>query len=168
MTDSIRNLLYRKHILIVGKSQVERRRVINQVIVNIDFPVVRFPAGMKSLYDYVDFVKEAKLFAPWYKAKKYNTNQIMDFHSDWISDSNSLVIMEEVDEWEETWKVEYLRIYIDEIENRKKGEKKIHLLVSQNEENGLIDQLAQKMYVRDNERRTRRQIVEQNLSVITI
>lgn len=166
MIETSLKLLNKKHLLIVGGSETERRHYISKLIANVDYAVFRFPSKMKSLYEYVDFIKKEKLYKPWYKAKKYNINQIMDFHWDWIDDSRAFVVMEEFEQMEVQWRIELIRIYIDQIENRKKGEKKIHLIISQPIENGLIEQLSHVMPVRDRERRTKKQIVQQNLAVI--
>jgi hypothetical protein len=168
--ERVEKLLNKKHLLILGKSESERKTFINKIVETTDFAVFRFPKGMKSIYDYLDFTKKEKLHKAWYQTKgNFNTNQILDFHWDWITENdNSLIIMEEFDSMEETWKIELLRIYLNEIENRKKGEKKIHLILSQENENGLIEKIAKVIDKRDNERRTEVQIVEQNLEKINI
>ena len=123
---------------------------------------------MKSYDDYYDFIKEQKLYRPSYKAKSYIGSQIIDFHWDWISENNSLIIMEEFDQMEDTWKIELLRIYLNEIEGRKKEEKSIRLIISQENENGLIEKLSKIVSLRENERRTKKQVVEQGLKIIDI
>ena len=130
------------------------------------FETFRFPSNMKLFDEYYDFIKKEQLYRPWYDAKTYNGNQILDFHWDWISENNSLVIVEEFELMEESWRIELLRIYLNEIEKRKKGEKKIHLIISQASENGLTEKLSKVIDVRENERRTEKQIVEQNLEII--
>jgi len=168
MIEKAQNILNRKHLLIIGKSEIERRNFINDLIVDLNFEVFRFPSNMKLFDEYYDFIKKEKLYEPWYKAKSYNGNQILDFHWDWVSESNSLVIMEEFEQMEESWRIELLRIYLNEIENRKKGEKKIHLIISQESENELTEKLAKVIDARENEGRTERQVVGQNLEIITI
>ena len=76
--------------------------------------------------------------------------------------------MEEFGKMEERWQIELLRIYLNEIENRKKEEKKIHLIISQESEDGLIEKISKVIQSRINERRTKKQIVEQNLEIIDI
>ncbi|WKN45663.1 hypothetical protein [Tunicatimonas pelagia] len=158
----------KKHLLIVGKTEAERRKFINDLIQGVNFEVFRFPSRMKLFDEYCDFIKKEKIYEPWYKAKGYNVNQILDFHWDWISENNSLIIMEEFEQMEKRWRIELLRIYLNEIENRKKDEKKIHLIISQESENGLIEKLSEVMVIRESERRTEKQIVEQNLETIDI
>ncbi|MEM6297538.1 MAG: hypothetical protein AAF740_02510 [Bacteroidota bacterium] len=154
--------------MIIGKTEIERREFINALIRDINFECFRFPPNMKSFNEYCDFIKQKKLYKPWYKAKSYNINQVLDFHWDWISENNPLIIMEEFGQMEERWQIELLRIYLNKVENRKKGEKKVHLIISQESENGLIEKLAKVISKRENERRTEKQIVEQNLEVIDI
>jgi hypothetical protein len=163
-----KNILNKKHLLIIGKSEIERRNFINDLILGLNFEVFRFPSNMKLFDEYYDFVKKEKLYEPWYNAKSYNGNQILDFHWNWISENNALIVMEEFEQMEESWRIELLRIYLNEIGNRKKGEKKIHLIISQESENGLTEKLAQVIDIRENERRTKKQIVQQNLEIINI
>lgn len=170
MIERVGKILNKKHLLILGKSESERKIFIDKIVETTNFTVFRFPKGIKSIYDYLDFIKKEKLYKAWYQTKgSFTTNQILDFHWDWITENdNSLIIMEEYDSMEETWKIELLRIYLNEIENRKKGEKKIHLILSQENENGLIEKLAKVIDRKDNERRTEVQIVAQNLERINI
>jgi len=79
-----------------------------------------------------------------------------------------LVILEEFQDMEESWKLDLLGSYIFEIENRKKGVKVVHLIVSQESENDLIDKLSDEVSVRENERRTKRQIVEGSFEVVEL
>jgi len=168
--EDIKRLLNKKHLLIIGKTDTDRRNCINKVIETTDFTVFRFPKKMKTIYDYLAFVKQEKLYNPWHESKgSYNTNQILDFHYDWISEnSNSLIIMEEFDSMEDAWKIELVKKFVDILENRKKGDKNIHLIISQNNENNLIEELSQKIYIKEKERRTKRQIIEQHLEFIDL
>jgi len=168
MIEKTQNILNKKHLLIVGKTETERREFINDLIQSVNFEVFRFPSKMKLFDEYCDFIKKEKLYEPWYKAKSYNVNQILDFHWDWVSENNSLIVMEEFEQMEERWRIELLRIYLNEIENRKKGERKTHLIISQESENGLTEKLSKVINIRENERRTKKQIVEQNLEAIDI
>jgi len=168
MIENAKSLLDKKHLLIIGKSEIERRKFITDLITSVNLEVFRFPSSMKLFNEYCDFIKKEKLYKPSYHAKTYNGNQILDFHWDWISENNSLIIIEEFDKMEESWCIELLRIYLNEIENRKKGEKKIHLIISQRDENGLTEKLSKVIYLRETERRTKKQIIEQNLKIIDI
>lgn len=76
--------------------------------------------------------------------------------------------MEEFDYMEESWKMELFRLFIHETENRRKGEDKIKVIFSQNSENGLIDKLSHIITLKESEKRTKRQIIEQNLELINI
>ncbi len=168
MKDEIINRLKKKHLLIVGKSEIERRNFVSYIIENVNYETFRFPSKMKLFDEYYDFIKKEQLYKPWYEAKRYNGNQILDFHRDWIAENNSLLVLEEFDFMEESWKIELLRIFLNETENRKKGEDKIKVIISQDIENGLIDKLSNVIYMKENEKRTKRQIIEQNLELINI
>lgn len=162
------NILNKKHLLIVGKSELERRNFVSNLIENANYETFRFPSKMRRFDEYYDFVKKEHLYNPWYESKSYNGNQILDFHWDWIAENNSLLVLEEFDYMDERWKIELLRIFLNETENRKKGENKIKVILSQESENELIDKLTNVINRKENEKRTKRQIVEQNLELINI
>jgi len=166
--ETIINILKKKHLLIVGKSEIERRIFVNSIIANTNYEIFRFPPKMRLFDEYYDFIKKEKLYKPWYGSKRYDGNQILDFHWNWITENNAVLIIEEFDFMEEKWKIELLRIFLNEIENRKKGEDKIKVILSQDHENGLIDKLSIVMNLKENEKRTKRQIIEQNLELINI
>jgi len=168
MIEKAKNTLTRKHLLIIGKSELERRRFINQLVTSMNLEVFRFPSHMKEFNEYYNFVKKEQLYIGRHNAKGYNGNQILDFHWDWISENNSLIIMEEFQWMEEPWRTELLRIYLNETDGHKKEQKKIHLILSQESENGLIEKLSHVVDGRENDRRTKTQIVEQNLELIDI
>jgi hypothetical protein len=162
------HILNKKHLLVVGKSEIERRNFVSNLIENANYETFRFPSKMRLFDEYYDFVKKEHLYNPWYESKSYNRNQILDFHRDWIAENNSLLVIEECDFMEEIWKIELLIFFINETENRKKGQDKIKIILSQDSENGLIDKLAIVMNIKENEKRTKRQIVEQNLELINL
>ncbi len=123
---------------------------------------------MRLFEEYYDFVLKKHLYKHWYESNSYNGNQILDFHLDWIAENNSILVLEEFDFMEERWKMESIWIFLKEIENRKKGENKIKVIISQESENKLIDKLSNVINIKEGERRTRRQIIEQNLELINI
>ena len=71
---------------------------------------------------------------------------------------------------EERWKHEIIRLCLDKTENRKKGKETIHLIISQESEDNLIEKMLENelLFIRENEKRTRIQIIEQNLKIIDI
>lgn len=169
MIDKVKTILDKKHLLIIGKSEIDRHRFVSEIIQQTNFETFRFPKGIKSVHEYVDFVRKNDLYTPWYSKKgKHGTNQTLDFHRDWIAENNSLVVLEEFQDMEERWKLDLLDSYLTQVEIRKKGQKIIHLIISQEEEDDLIDKLCEKTRPRENERRTKRQIIEGSLEVITI
>jgi len=138
MIDKAVKALTKKHLLIYGQSETDRTEFINQILEKVHYSVLHFPKGMKSLFDYLDFVGAKKLYEPWYTKKgKFGPNQILDFHRDWISDSSHLVIMEEYHKMEDDWHINLVSLYLDEIAYRKKGQNVVHLIISQESENGL-------------------------------
>ncbi|MEO1654054.1 MAG: hypothetical protein AAFU64_10940, partial [Bacteroidota bacterium] len=98
-------------------------------------------------------IKKKNLYEPWYSKKgKFNVNQLLDFHYDWLRANPSLLIMEEWQEMEETWQLALLLTYINEIKDRRKGEKSTPLIISQDQENGLIEGLSGELYDEPNGR----------------
>ena len=169
VNDKIIEKLYKKHLLIVGGNKTQRQKLIDEIITQANLDFFYFPIGMKTIDKYIDFVRKENMYQEWYLKKgKFGSNQILDFHRDWILENNSLVILGEFQEMEQRWKMDIIRTYIEQIENKKKGEKTIKLIISQEDENDLIEDLTREIYVKDGERRTKRQIIEGNLEVIEI
>ena len=161
--------LARKHLLIVGGTQPQKQKLIDEIISKANFEFFRFPIGMKTIDEYVSFVRKESLYHPWYsKRGKFGTNQLLDFHRDWISENNSLIIMEELQEMEERWRMDLLGTYTQQIQNQEKAEKTIRLIITQESENNLINKLADALYVDKNEKRTKIQIVEGAFEVIEL
>jgi len=169
MVDKIINILSKKHVLIYGKSEVDRKSFIDQIIEKTNFETFRFPKGMKSIDEYIEFVRTNKLYEPWYAKKgKFGSNQILDFHRDWITENHSLIILEEFQNMEERWKLDLLKSYLEEVAFRKKGQKIIHLIISQENQNGLLNLLDKVFGIPENEKRTKRQIIDGSLEIIEI
>jgi|GEM_PF-2379662 len=169
MIEKALSILKKKHLLIVGKSEVDRNRFLSQLIEKADVETFRFPKGMKSLYDYIDFVRTKKLYHAWYSKKgKFGTNQILEFHSEWIDDSQSLVVLEEFQDMEEGWKLDIIRSYLEKVAFRKKEEKTVHLVVTQELEDGLFDKLESVNWIPENDNRTMRQVIAGSLHLLNI
>ncbi len=161
--------LAKKHLLIIGKEENQRRKLVDQIIGQSNFETFRFPEGMKSVEEYIDFVKAKKLFKPWYSKKgKFNDNQILDFHRDWILENPALVVIEAFDEMEEAWRLDLLQSYLVEVAFRAKGQKVIHLIITQKKEAPLFSKLAEEIRVPEGDRRTKRQILAGSLEVIEL
>jgi len=161
--------LKRKHLLIIGGQEIQRKKLIDNILKAANFEFFRFPKQMKTIDNYLDFVRRENLYQPWYSKKgKFNDNQVLDFHRDWISENNSLVIMEEFQNMDKRWKMDLLKSYIDEVENRKKGEKTMRLIISQENENELIGNLSNEFYTNENDSRTPEQIIKGSLEIIEV
>lgn len=161
--------LNKKHLLIIGNNETERSELITQIIQQTNFETFRFPKNMKSIDEYIEFVRTKKLYEPWYSKKgKFGSNQILDFHRDWISDNHSLVILEEIENMEERWKLDLLKPYLNEVATRKKRQKVIHLILSQESENNLLQNLEEEIWIPENDNRSKKQIIEGSLEIIEI
>lgn len=169
MEINIEKILSKKHLLLVGGTKKERQSMVTKIIENVNYETFRFPKEMRFIDDYLDYVRKNKLFNPWYEVKgKHGDNQVLDFHSDWISENHSLIVIEEIQMMEERWRIELINWYLKEVENHKKGEKLIHLVISQDEENGLIEKLSESSCIENLRNRTKRQIIEGSLKTIDI
>lgn len=162
------NLLFKKHVLIVGKSETERRSFINDLLSKVNMETFRSSLYMENIDDYINFIKRNKMYTSFYEAKSYSSDQILDFHWSWISENSVLVVMEELDGFELKWKLELLKDYLLAIENRQKGQTTIKLVISQQEENGLITKLAEVLPVKEQDKRTKEQVVLQSLAVVDL
>ena len=161
--------LVKKHLLIVGGSKSQRQKLIDGIISKANLEYYRFPMGMNMIDEYVNYVRKENLYRPSYdKRGKYGTNQILDFHRDWIAANNSLVIMEELQEMEERWKMDLIETYTSQVQNQKKGEKTIRLIITEKSENGLIKKLQEDIFVDVNEKRTKKQVVDGSIEVIDL
>ena len=169
MIEELISMLNRKHLIILGKTEQDRAKLIDAEISRVDYESYRFPKGVKKLEDYVDFVRAKKLYNPWYTKKgRFGINQVMDFHSDWISANNSLVVLEEFQDMEEVWKLSIMRSYLDQVAFRKKNQKVIHLVITLQKENDLLSKLSEKIGVPDSDNRTTRQIVDGGFELIEL
>lgn len=161
--------LVKKHLLIIGGTKTQRQKLIDEIIIKANLEFFRFPIDMRTIDEYVTYIRKVNLYRPWYDKKgKFGTNQILDFHKDWISENNSLVIMEEIQKFEESWKMDLLKTYTQQIQNRQENEKTIRLIITQESEDDLIGKLIATLYVNENEKRTKKQIVDGALEVIEL
>lgn len=168
MIDKAIKTLHKKHLLIIGKSEAERRNFISKLMNAVSFETFRFPKAMSAFDEYYNYIKKHQLYQPWYIQKSYNSNQILDFHWYWIAENNSLVIMEEFQYLEERWRIALLKEYVNAIENHKKEAKFNHLIISQDSENELLNMLSDVIHIKENERRTKTQIIAQNIEIIDL
>jgi len=56
MKDEILSMLNKKHLLIVGKSEIERRNFVSYIIENVNYETFRFPAKMRLCNEYYEFI----------------------------------------------------------------------------------------------------------------
>lgn len=154
-------IIKQKHVLIIGKTQTERHKFLVELSRNLSYQITWFPSSMTSFDEYLQTVKIKKLFNASFPAKgKYNFSQIYDYHRDWIENSNSIFILEEFHKMEEVWKIELLRMFIENLEKYKRGA--TLLIISQDEENGLLSKLK----VNSNDKKTSEQIINSNLKIV--
>ena len=159
------NFTFQKHILIVGKTEMERNKSLSQILENNHLEIIKFPKLMKSFSDYLNVVQSKKLFSPFYESKgKYNLNQILDFHIDWIADNNCLFVFEEFQKIEDRFGLEIIRIMINNLEVNHKSATKI--IMTLEDETCLINSLAE--VVNETKYKTKDQIIQSNLQIIAL
>lgn len=159
------NVSFIKHILICGKTETERHKALNIILEQSNLQLFRFPKSMSSLADYLNIIQAKKLFSPFYESKgKYNLNQILDFHIDWIADNNCLFIFEEFQNIEHGFGLEIMRIMINNLEVNHKSATKI--IMTLEDETKLINNLYE--IVNETKYKSKVQVVESNLQVITL
>lgn len=159
------NFTFQKHILIVGKTEKERNKSLSQILENNHLEIIKFPKLMKSFSDYLNVVQSKKLFSPFYESKgKYNLNQILDFHIDWIADNNCLFVFEEFQKIDDRFGLEIMRIMINNLEVNHKSATKI--IMTLEDETCLINSLAE--VVNETKYKTKDQIIQSNLQIIAL
>jgi hypothetical protein len=166
----------KKHLLIVGKSKTERRTFLNNIISATDKIIYRFPADIRTFDEYIEQVRILFPFIPinWHEQnpKKWTRNQVWDFHLDWTNNSHSiLIIIEEFGSMDESWKLEILRAYIMKSyydEKKKAYKSSFQLIITQEQEENIINQLSEMVSLNEGERRTGIQMVLGKLKVIDL
>lgn len=157
------NFSFQKHILIVGKTEKERHKKLNQILENNNLELIRFPQSMKSLSDYLNVVQAKKLFYPFYETKgKYNQNQIFDFHIDWIAENNCLFVFEEFQKVDDKFGLEIMRIMINNLEVNHQTATKI--IITLEDETVFINSLSE--IINKTKYKNKDQILESNLQII--
>lgn len=159
------NVSFMKHILICGKTETERHKALNIILEQSNLQLFRFPKSMSLLSDYLNIIQAKKLFSPFYESKgKYNLNQILDFHIDWIAGNNCLFVFEEFQNIEDGFGLEIMRIMINNLEANHKSATKI--IMTLEDETELINNLYE--IVNETKYKSKAQVVESNLQIITL
>jgi len=176
MTIQQEKLTEKKHYLIVGKSEIERKKHIDSLISYSNRVRYRFERNLNSFDDYIEQVRRVFPFIPYnwdeQNPKKWTINQVWDFHLDWTYDTNNiLVILEEFEKIEDKWKIEIIRDYFTtsyDQEEASKSNLNFQLILSLPEENELIQQVISKFVLKENDKRTGEQVVLAKLEIINL
>ena len=156
---------FKKNILIIGKSEIKRHKLMNKIISNSNLEIIKFPKAMKSVSEYFETIQKKHLFKSYYQINgKYNSNQVFDFHIDWIAENKVLLVFEDFHEMENAWKLEILKMIFNNLEQNKKTGAR--LLFSMDEEKGIFDKLSE--IIDENEYKTSNQIIESNLEIFEL
>ncbi|WP_353150531.1 hypothetical protein [Chryseobacterium sp.] len=160
-----KDINFQKHILISGKSESERHLFLNEMLNHSDIEAIFFPKSMKQFSEYIDTVQSKNLFQPHYVTKgKYNSNQILDFHLDWIAENNCLFVWEEFQYMKTPWKLEILRLMINNLEANHQSATKI--IITTDDSIELITDLNH--IVNKTDYKTKEQVVESNFQIIDL
>ena len=176
MINSLIKTISKKHLLVIGKSEKERHEFVDNVVETSSKQVYRFPTNIKNYYEYIDQVRTLFPFIPinWEEQNpnKWTYNQVWDFHLDWTDNTHSiLIVIEEFGKMEEKWKVAILRDYLTTSYNQEapnKSHLNFQLIVTQQEEDNLVEKLSAVFGLNENESRTAQQVILGKLEVINL
>lgn len=166
----------KKHFLIIGKTEKERKRYVDLITSKSNRVIYRFKQNLKSFNDYIEQVRNIFPFIPisWdeQNPKKWTLNQIWDFHLDWTDDTKSiLIVLEEFEKIEENWKVQVLRDYFTtSYEQEQIGNSSLNfqLILTLPDEVDLIKKVTSALGTRENEKRTKEQIMKGKLEILNL
>jgi hypothetical protein len=166
----------RKHILIVGKSSNDRLKFLNELITGTNKKAYRFPPNLRTFDEYIEQVRKLFPFVPttWKEQnpKKWTRNQVWDFHLDWTENThNILVILEEFGEMEANWKFEIIKHYLQTSyyqEGQNDNNLNFQLIITQDKDDGLVENLIPIFGLNDNESRTEDQVILGKLKIIDL
>lgn len=167
---------HRKHILVIGQSDKDRKKYIDEIITKSDKAIYRFKRGITSFRDYIKQVRKIFPFIPldWniQNPKKWTLNQIWDFHLDWTNNtSNVLIVLEEFQKIEEEWKIAIVKDYFTTSYYQEKANKSnlnFQLIITLPEESELIEKVAFEFGLNENEKRDSNQIIKGKLKIINL
>ena len=176
ISEQIMKNVYQKHLIVVGKSEVERHQFVQHLIETSSKLVYKFPPGIKSFDEYIEHVRRIFPFIPvnWdeQNPNKWTLNQVWDFHSDWTDNTHSiLMVIEEFGKMEEEWKIEILRHYLSTSyyqEEPGKSYPNFQLIVTQDEDDDIIDKIIPSFGLKEDEKRTEKQIIEGKMDLINL
>jgi hypothetical protein len=166
----------KKHLLVVGKTEKERVKYVDNIISNSDKVIYRIKRNLNNFDEYIEQVRNIFPFIPhnWNEQnpKKWTLDQIWDFHLDWTDDTNSiLIILEEFEKIEDDWKTEIIRNYFTTSYDQEKNNQpnlNFQLILTLQEENELMKKVISKFGLNENEKRTEKQVVEGKLKIINL
>jgi hypothetical protein len=168
--------IYRKHVLVVGKSSADRSKFADGIIAASNKVLYRFPKEIRSFDEYIEQVRTLFPFVPkaWHEQnpKKWTRNQVWDFHLDWTDNTHSiLIIIEEFGGMEESWKTEIIRDYLTKSYDQEQPNRaglNFQLIVTQEQEDGLVERLSESIGLNEDEKRTGMQVVLGKLQVVDL
>lgn len=149
-----------KHLIIIGGKKVDRHNLINGVVQEANLQTFIFPKEMETIDQYLTTVRKEKMFNAWYEQKRqFGSNQLLDFHRDWLMENNSLIILEEFQHMNQSWQIDLLKTFFEAHDHRTKGSCGAHLIVTFKSENSILEELAEMIFVPSQEKRTRIQLI---------
>lgn len=168
--------VHNKHILVVGKTPLERHEFVEGFILESNKEIYRLKSNLKSFEEYIENVRYSFPFIPsnWSEQnpKKWTLNQVWDFHLDWTHDTKGiLIIIEEFGKMEEKWKTEIIRDFIMTSyyqEEPNKNYSNFQVIISMDSESNLIEQITSSIGLLENEKRNEHQILKGKLTVIDL
>jgi hypothetical protein len=168
--------LKNKHLLIIGKDFKDRHIYINELVKETNKIIYKFQPNIQTFDEYIEQVRKLFPFIPtnWKEQNpnKWTINQIWDFHLDWTENTHDiLIIIEEFGQLEENWRLEIIRDYLTTSYYQEcKNVEKINfqLIISQDSDDDLIEKLVPIFGLKENEKRTIRDIILGKLAIIDL
>ncbi|QHT70022.1 hypothetical protein GXP67_26940 [Rhodocytophaga rosea] len=166
----------RKNLFVVGKSAADRQRFVDNIVATTNKVVYRFPPNIRSFDNYIEQVRRLFPFVPtnWHEQnpKKWTRNQVWDFHLDWTNNTHSiLIVIEEFGKMEENWEIEIIRDYLQKSYYQEQINNPLvnfQLIVTQEEDEGIVEKLSAIFGLKENEKRTSNQVISGKLQVINL
>jgi len=168
--------LKNKHLLIIGKNFSERHKYITELVKETNKIIYRFQPQIQTFDEYIEQVRKLFPFIPtnWKEQNpnKWTSNQVWDFHLDWTEKTHDiLIIIEELGHMEEEWKLEIIRDYLTTSyyqEGQNIDKINFQLIISQDNDDDLIEKLVPIFGLKENEKRTEQDIILEKLAIIDL
>lgn len=154
------------HLIIALGTKDQQQQFVQDVIRQTNYATHVPRQPIRTINDYVEFIRDHELYQAWYHSKKkFNSNQLLDFHRDWLIDNNSLLVLEAFHELEDRWKVDLIQGFIEAQQHG--NSKNTRAIITLDQLGDWYDMLFDiNWFKRKKDKRTNQQIVMGGLEII--